>query len=93
MSCSVSGALGKCPLVISNQDRQGKTNQPYFTHFVSTMQERTEFSVGQLIYSSYTSMHRNLRQEWDGWTNQLKVVYLTEILDGGSWNWLGEQGR
>ena len=66
MSCSISGALGKCPLVTSNQDRQGKTDQLYFIHFVSTVQERTQFSVGQLIYSSYISMHGNLRQEWDG---------------------------
>lgn len=50
MSCSFSGALGKCPLVFLNQERQGMRDQSYFTDFFSTGQERTLLSVGQLVY-------------------------------------------
>lgn len=48
MSCSFSGALRKCPLVFSNRERQGRRDQLYFVDFVSTGQERTLLSVGQL---------------------------------------------
>lgn len=73
----MSGALGKCPLVMSNPDRQGKKDQLHFTAFAST--------VAQRIHSSYTCIKTSDRNET---VNKPLNVYLTENLDGQSWHWL-----
>lgn len=77
MSCSVSGYLGKYPLVMSNPDRQRKEGSAvlHCLYFHSDRKDTQD--------TRSSKPQTGMRQ-----VNKPLKVYLTENLDGQSWNWL-----